>query len=64
MKSKVNMINAIIRDYRKSLEQAYYDAYGYDYNPLEIDSQVSNFLEQVQFFYSDNQILELYNLIK
>ena len=56
MKTKVQMINAIVDSYRKEhLDQ------GVDYRAVEADS--SRFLEQLCFMYTDEQIIELYNLL-
>lgn len=60
---RVNMINTIVRDYRKELENSYTEAYGDDWNMLEVEAQVSDFLEQLQFFYRETQLIELYQLV-
>lgn len=60
---RVNKINAIVKDYRAA-KIAEWESGNLDWNITELDSAVSDYLEQVIFFWSDEKIEEFFNLIE
>ena len=40
------------------------NAYGDNWNYLEVEAQASSFLEQLTYFYSEDELTDLYNLCK
>ena len=63
MSDRVKMINTILHDYRKAKMQEWKSG-DIEWNYTELDFEVGSFCEQLQFFYSDEQLIELYNLVK